>query len=153
MTISHTLGVLRVSFDSDELAIRRWPGDPVSISWSEVEFVCPTPTMVRTKDGWTQRTYGLAIESTFKTTLETHGHLWLEVVLRDRRPLLARATGWTGFWLRRHVSPLLGASDRPRPDQSVISLDLYRRRLSGSLDELLHLLSAVSRFDLVCHFD
>lgn len=153
MSISHTRGRLRVSFDSEKLSIRPWPGDAISIPWSEVEFVCPTPTMVRTEDGWQQRTYGLAIESTFKTTLETHGHLWLEIVLRDRRPLLARTTGWAGFWLRRHVSPLLDASERPQPDQSVISLDLYRRSLRGSLDELMDLLSASSRFDLVCHFD
>jgi len=151
MSIGHSRGPLKVSFDSDQLSIRLWPGGAISIPWSEVEFVCPTPTLVRSKDGWTRESHGLAIESTFKSTLETHGLLVLEVVLRDRRPVLARTTGRAGFWVRQHIRPLLDASDRPQPDQSLISFGLYRRSLSGSLDELLDLLLATSRFDLVCH--
>jgi hypothetical protein len=50
------------------------------------------------------------------------------------------------------LQPMLDAEDRPKPDQALLKIEVYRRRLDRSIDDLLDLLAKHCRFDLVVDF-
>ncbi|WP_375760807.1 hypothetical protein [Corallococcus exercitus] len=149
--LTHWSLPLRVSFDEQGVTLRPLLAKPVFIAWPEVEFVCLTPTMERLPEGWREKTYTF-LPKGFRSTLQTSGHLSVELVVKDRRPLLARTRGaWTRLWLTGRLRPMLDAMDAWKVDQSLVSLDVYRHRLNAPLDELLDLLARHCRFDLVVH--
>jgi len=81
---------------------------------------------------------------------ETSGQFDLEIVVRDRRPILARTEGrLTRLWLATRLRPMLDEHDRRQPDESLLDLTLRRDRLQGTVDELLDFVAARSRVDLV----
>ncbi|NPC73749.1 hypothetical protein HPP05_28735 [Corallococcus exiguus] len=142
---------LRVDFDARGVTF--WPllAKPVFIAWPEMDFVCLTPAMERQPEGWREKTYTF-LPKGFRSTLETSGHLYVELVVKDRRPLLARTEGaWTRRWLASRLRPMGDAMDALKVDQSLVGLDVYRHRLNAPLDELLDLLARQCRFDLVVH--
>ncbi len=142
---------LRADFDVRGVTLRPLLAKAVFIAWPEVEFVCLTPAMERQPEGWREKTYTF-LPMGFRSTLETSGHLYVELVVKDRRPLLARTEGaWTRWWLAGHLRPMADATDAPKEDQSLVGLDVYRHRLDAPLDELLDLLARHCRFDLVVH--
>jgi hypothetical protein len=145
--ILHRKFPLDLSFDDDGIGVRPWLAEPVSIAWHEVEFVCPVPTLERRPEGWRERR---SAGFEFRSTLASSGMLALYVVVRDRRPVIARATGRTRRWARVWLRPMSDARDAPRPDQSLLRLELFVKKLGGSLDSLFDLLAAKARFDLVC---
>jgi hypothetical protein len=152
-TIVHRQLMRRLVFhaeDGVEVSIR--PGTRIHLAWDEIEFVCVTPAMVRGKEGWGEKPNSL-LAGDFRSTLRTRGLLELKVVVRDRRPVIARARSW---WDRAGVvtalCPMLDANHRYLPDQAVLTLEIRRARLDHSLDDLLDLLAARCRFDLVVDF-
>lgn len=142
----------RVVFDDEGLTIvpLLWKG--FRVAWTEVEFVCVTPAMVRDAQGWREKPNDL-LGPDFRSTFATHGSLELSFVVRDRRVLLARADG---FWNRSTVAaalePMLDAQNRLRPDQALLRIQVTRRRLDRPIDDLLDLLAKHCRFDLVVDF-
>lgn len=142
----------RVVFDDEGLTIIPvlWKG--FRLAWTEVEFVCVTPAMVRDVQGWREKPNDL-LGPGFRSTFAASGLLVLGFVVRDRRVVLARAGGW---WNRSSVAaalqPMLDAEDRPKPDQALLKIEVYRRRLDRSIDDLLDLLAKHCRFDLVVDF-
>lgn len=142
---------LRIAFDARGVTLRPLLAQAVFITWPEVEFVCLTPAMERQPEGWREKTYSVRPKG-LRSTLETSGHLRVELVVKDRRPLVARTEGtWTRRWLSSHLRPMTDARDSPKVDQSLMGLDVYRHRLDAPLDELLDLLARHCRFDLVIH--
>ncbi|MCY1033050.1 hypothetical protein OV207_16380 [Corallococcus sp. BB11-1] len=144
---------LRVDFDEAGVVLRPLFLQPIPIAWEELEFIGLTPAMERHPDGWREKTYAVShLMKDFRSTLATAGHLWVELVVRDRRPLVQRIEGrWTRAWLTTRLHPMLDASDQRKPDQSLLGLDLYRHRLNAPLDDLLDLMARRCRFDLVVH--
>ncbi|RKG91307.1 hypothetical protein [Corallococcus terminator] len=152
-TLTHRSLPLDVDFDEEGVVLRPWFLQPIPIAWKELEFICLTPTMERYPDGWREKTYAVSyLPKGFRSTFATAGHLWVELVVRDRRPLLARTEGrWTRAWLTTRLHPMLDASDQRKPDQSLLGLDFYKHRLNAPLDDLLDLMARHCRFDLVVH--
>jgi len=137
-----------VTFDDEGLSLRPWLGSSVLITWDEVKFVCPVPTLERGPDGWREKKNTL-LRADFRSTLESHGLLVLYVVVKDQRPVIERASGWTRFWLRSHLRPMLDSENRFQPDESLLSLELHVARLGVPWGQLLDLVSRHARFDLV----
>jgi hypothetical protein len=124
----------------------------LELAWSEVEFVCVTPTLVREGERWREKPNSL-LGPGFRSTLVTAGLLVLSLVVRDRRPVLERAgKGLNRLWAGSVLVPTLDAEGRFDARQGLITLDVYERRLSQSLDSLLDLLARHCRFDLVVDF-
>src|SRR5512133_794917 len=137
------------SFDDDGIALATLWSSPIRIGWNEIAFVCVTPAMRRGPDGWEEQPIPLPHGPSM---LETSGIFELAIVVRDRRPILARVEGrLTRLWLAARLVRMFDARDRPKPDQSLLRLTLRRDRLRGTLDELLDLVAARPRFDLVVH--
>ena len=142
---------LSVGFDEQGVTLRPLLAKPVFIAWPEMDFVCLTPTMERHPEGWREKTYSF-LPKGFRSTLQTSGHLYVDLVVKDRRPLLARTEGaWTRWWLASRLRPMADAMDSLKVDQSLVGLDVYKHRLNAPLDELLDLLARHCRFDLVVH--
>ncbi len=151
--VIHGDALLRLRFDDEGLVVRPWLFSPLEIGWREVEFVCPVPTLQRGPDGWQQKPLRY-LSKGFRSTLESSGRLVLYVVVRDRRPILARTAGPASrAWATHRLRPMLDASDQRKKDQSLLRLDLFVQQLGGSLNPLFDLLAAHCRFDLVAFQD
>jgi hypothetical protein len=85
--------------------------------------------------------------------LERQGFLELSFVVKDRRTHLATRRGWwqRTRWAAR-LKRMLDAEDRWLPDQSLLRIDVYTKRLDASRDELMDLLATHCRLDLVGDF-
>lgn len=146
--VVHASPALRVTFDGDGVALAAPWSRPVRVGWAEIGSVCVTPEMVRGPEGWREAPNALRRGP---SVLERSGARALElgVVVCDRRPILARTRGAGRVWLNVKLRGMLDAGDRPKDDAALLRLRLRRDRLQGSLDELLDLVSARSRFELV----
>ncbi len=141
-----------VTFDDDGVAFAPLWARPIRIPWGEIASVSVTPWMERGPDGWREAPNPFRHEPSL---FETRGMFDLEFVVRDRRPILARTESWLKrAWLVGRLRPMMGADDRPKPATSLLSFTLRRDRLEeGTFDELLDLVAARSRFELVVHLD
>lgn len=139
----------QTSFDHEGIHIKRWPKTSVTLAWSEIDFVCLTPTMERTETGWTQK-YNKYLTNGFQSTLVSSGILHIAIVVFDRRPIIARSPNfWTRSWVGSSLRRMLDGHDNYKEDQSNLQLEIYRHRLDHSLDDLLDLIASNARFDLV----
>jgi hypothetical protein len=140
-----------VTFDDEGIALAPLWAKPVCIGWSEVKCVSVTPWMERGPEGWREA------PSPFRhgpSIFETKRLFALDVVVRDRRPIRARTGSWLKrLWLDTWLQAMYGLDDRPEPDRSVFELTLRRDLIEGTVDELLDLVQARSRFELVVHLD
>jgi hypothetical protein len=136
-----------VSFDDDGIELAPLWSKPIRIGWNEIEFVCVVPEMTHGPHGWQ------VAPNPYRSgpsMFETSGQFDLEIVVRDRRPILARTEGrLTRLWLATRLRPMLDEHDRRQPDESLLDLTLRRDRLQGTVDELLDFVAARSRVDLV----
>jgi hypothetical protein len=150
--ITLTDGLLSVCFDHTGVAMRVWLGGLTRIDWGEVEFISTTPQMTRGPEHWRQKENPLA-RPPLNAFLENMGFMELDIVIRDRRPIVTRTQGW---WTRSVIAgrlrPMLDASDRRRPDQSLLRLRAGISALGGTPTPLLDLLAKHCRFDLVVDF-
>jgi hypothetical protein len=137
-----------VTFDDEGLSLRPRLGSSVLITWDDVKFVCPVPTVERCPEGWREKKNTL-LRGDFCSTLQTHGLLVLYVVVKDRRPIIGRTSGWTRFWLRSRLRPMQDRDDRFMADESLVDLELDVTRLGVPWGQLLDLVSRHARFDLV----
>lgn len=137
-----------VTFDDDGLSLQPWLGSSIRLTWNEVKFVCPVPTLEHGPDGWQEKKNTL-LRSDFRSTLQAHGLLVLYVVVKDRRPIIERTSGWTRFWLRSRLRPMQDSEDRLKPDESLLSLELHVDRRGVPWGQLLDLVSDHARFGLV----
>lgn len=150
--ITHRTFSLRILFGAAGLTLEPLLARGIHLEWSEIAFVCETPSMTREAAGWREKPNEFRLPGE-RSPLANHGMLELGVVVRDRRPVIARVvSGWNRLWVASMLKPMLDASDRQCPDQSLLRLEIYRTRLDAPLDDLLDLLAAHCRFDLVGDF-
>jgi len=150
--ITHRTWDRRAVFDERGVSIAPWLGAGMQLGWDEIEFVCVTPAMVRDGDGWREKP-NRYLPPGFRSTLATRGQLELSFVVRDRRRVVARAGGWWNrAWVGTSLRGMLDAEERMKPDQSLLRLTIRGSALDHPLGELLDLLDARCRFDLVVDF-
>jgi hypothetical protein len=149
MEILHRTLFSRTSFGDEGVAVVPGLEEGLRLGWGEIEFVCITPTMERGEQGW-QEKYNSLLPAGFASTFATRGELELCFVVRDRRPVVARAKGfWNRTRVRGALKPMVDAHDRRKPDQSLLLMRIRKSHLNHSVDDLLDLLSRHCRFDLV----
>lgn len=150
MAITHRAPRLRAVFDERGLAVVPLLSAGVRLDWEEIDFVCVTPAMERDETGrWREKRYEF-LERRFETTFARYGQLELAFVVKDRRPVLARTSGWWNrSWVGTSLRPMRDARDQLRLDQSLLSVTVKARRLDDTVDALLDLLAKKCRFDLV----
>jgi hypothetical protein len=147
--LHHKTWLLDIDFDHQGLIL--WPRFTPStrITWSEIEYVCPIPTMHKVGQEWREKPNHYLDES-FRSTWQTSRLLHVCVVIRDRRPLLESSPGWwTRSWLSGMLKPMLDAEENRCPDQSLLELQLWQANLSCPVGQLMDLFTKYCRFDLV----
>jgi hypothetical protein len=142
----------RIAFDDAGLAVVPLVSKGLRLQWPAIDFVCVTPAMIRDAQGWHEKSNSL-LSPTFKSTLASSGLLQLSFVIRDRRPILARTSGfWNRSWTAAAQRPMLDAENRFDAAQSLLRLEVREERLDHPIGDLLDLLAKHCRFDLVvCH--
>lgn len=147
--ITHRTWDRRAVFHERGVSIGPWLASGMQLGWDEIEFVCVTPRMVRDDDGWCEKPIP-CVPPGFRSTFATRGELELRFAVRDRRPVVARAGGWWNrAWVGSSLRGMLDAEERVRPDRSVVRQPIRCTALDRPLGELLDLLEAHCRFDLL----
>jgi hypothetical protein len=138
------------SFDEHGVSVVPWDHRGCRLAWREIDFVSEVPAMARREGSWRTKR-GIQLDGL--RVPERPRTLTLSFVVHDRRPVLARASGWWNrAWLHRALRPMVDDDDRPKVDQALLEVEVQGRRLDHSLDDLMTLLERRCRFDLVVCF-
>ena len=136
----------RITFGTGGITIRPIFFRAVEIPWSDIAFICPTPTYELVDGKW------LLAKTAFDTTNDPRQELAESGFLQLALSTTKHHTPW---WMMSllfssvYAKALLTAEDTPHVTKRVIYLQLRTYRLSCNLSELLDALNRYSRFDLI----
>ncbi len=145
-TIVHRQWRMRFAFSAKGITLYPVFGrPPIVVTWSEIDFVSPTPAPERVGAHWRFKDFGLAPGH---DTLRDHGILVLDIVVHDRYALRPRFAGYPV-----PLGALGGIGDEPHPSQGTFEISLQIANLDAGPCDLLELFARYVRFDLLVRDD
>jgi hypothetical protein len=120
----------------------------IVLPWSNVAFVCATPGVRRAAHGWETYRGEPITASALRDGLRFYA---LDIVLRERKPVLQSAGFRTRSWLLLglRLRPLYEDERRPHPSMGVITLESNSFWRAADLLHALETIDGHSRFDLL----
>jgi hypothetical protein len=122
----------------------------LELGWSNITSVSLVPALERTDAGWSTK-FAPSLEVV--TRWERERCVEVSLVLKDRRPVIARAGGWWRRLCARSVlRPLHDADWNPLPDEGFLRFDIWERHLDVPLDVFLDVLASKAKLGMLVGF-
>lgn len=123
----------------------------LTISWSNIEFVSPTPGVGKNNGQW--ETYN-SINLEGDGALERLNFLYIELLLKNRFLPKEKLSLWQSILLYMgipDIKPTTGVNNKKEPYEGFLQYQIKKRSLSQPLSHLLHFIEQKNQFGLLCH--
>jgi hypothetical protein len=122
----------------------------LELGWSDITSVSLVPALKRTRAGWST---ALAPSAGIMTRWDRQRCVEVSLVLKDRRPFIARAgSWWRRLGARSVLRPLHDEDWNPLPDEGFIRFDVWERHLDVPLDVFLDVLASKAKLGMLVGF-